>query len=226
LYAEAKGPPYQAAYANIFVGGDTVHSLSLQPVRESRFEFVPEIADAQIMARRKDFAGVHEAHLLKLVNNRIVLAPGRWEFMLIPPAGQYVSGFSAPGVNRSERIRPEGWNEAIIYSAAVVRFDLSSGGGVVQGMVKSSGEVVPGAPVYLEALDLNTGRRVMDLRQTRSDMRGMYQFDGLAPGAYRVLATFEYVDPEPMEMSAASPSTLRVEPQSTLQANLDLYVIH
>ena len=25
LYAEAKGPPYQAAYANIFVGGDMVH---------------------------------------------------------------------------------------------------------------------------------------------------------------------------------------------------------
>ena len=42
-----------------------MHSLSMQPVRESRFEFVPEIADAQVMARRRDHAGAHEPQLLK-----------------------------------------------------------------------------------------------------------------------------------------------------------------
>jgi hypothetical protein len=225
LFAEAKGPPHQGAYANIFVGGDMVHSLPMQPVRESRFEFVPEITDAQVMARRRDHTGAHEAQLLKLVSNRALLSPGRWEFMLIPPAGQYVSGFAGPGVNRTERRRPDGWNEVTLYSAATLRFELSSGGAVVQGNVKSSGEVVPGAPVYLEAFDPNTGSRVTELRETRADMRGLYRFDGVAPGTYRVLATFEYVNPDQAAMSTANPSTLRAEPQSTLNVDLDLYVI-
>jgi hypothetical protein len=106
-----------------------------------------------------------------------------------------------------------------------LRFGLSSGAGTVRGIVKSSGEVVPGAPVYLEAYDPNAGRRVIDLRETRTDLRGTYQFDGLAPGTYRVLATFEYLNPEPAVMENANPRSFRSEPQSALQVDLDLYVI-
>ena len=124
---------------------------------------------------------------------------------MIPPAGQYVAGFAGPGVNRAERPRPDGWNEVTLYSGATLRFELSSGGAVMQGIVKSSGEVVPGAPVYLEAYDPNTGRRVMDLRETRTDMRGSYRFDGVAPGTYRLVATFEYVNPVQAVMNAANP---------------------
>ena len=65
----------------------------------------------------------------------------------------------------------------------------------------------------------------MDLRETRTDMRGSYRFDGVAPGMYRVLATFEYVNPGQAAMNAANPSTLRAEPQSTMNVDLDLYVI-
>lgn len=225
LYAEARGAPFQAGYANFFLGGDMVQEISIQPVRESRFEFSPDIADAQVMARRKDHAGVHEAQLLKLTNGRVMLPPGRWEVMLVPPPGQYVSSFSGYGSGPSSRVRPDGWNEITIYGATLVRFGLSSGGAIVQGMVKSSGEVIPGAPVYLEAFDLNSGQRLLELRETRTDLQGSYRFDSVPPGTYRIVSTFEYVNPEAAVMSGMNPKSIRVEAQGTSPTDLDLYVI-
>jgi hypothetical protein len=225
LYAEAKGPPYQAAYASLFVGGDTLHDLSMQIVRETRFEFAPEISDPQILARRKDYAGTQEPQLLKLTNNRVSLGPGRWEFMLMPPPGQYVSSFSGPGANPTGRVRPDGWNETNLSATTILRFGLSSGGGAVHGIVKSAGNAVPGAPVYLEAYDPTSGQRLMELRETRTDLRGTYRFEGVAPGAYRVLATFEYVNPDNAVMSSVNPRSFKSEPQSTAHIDLDLYVI-
>jgi Carboxypeptidase regulatory-like domain len=197
----------------------------MQPVREVRFEFSPTITDAQILARRKDHAGPHEPQMLKLTNNRVVLGPGRWEFMLLPPPGQYVSSFAGPAVSLIARTRPDGWNETILGNTGILRFGLSSGGGVVQGTVKSLGEVVAGAPVYLEAYDPTAGRRVMELRETRTDLRGSYRFDSVAPGTYRIAATFEYLSPETSVMDGMTPRSFRSEPQGTAQVDLDLYVI-
>ena len=36
-------------------------------------------------------------------------------------------------------------------------------------------------------------------------MQGSYRFDAVAPGTYRVLATFEYVNPDPAAMNSANP---------------------
>lgn len=234
LYAEVAENPklgwrFQAAYELLNVNHDPPPvALSMQPVREVRFEFVPapggEPDAMQIMARRKDFAGADAPQPIKLTNGRTLLAPGRWELLLNPPPGYYVSGF-APVSKAGGKSRPDGWNEIMISSHSIARFNLSSGAASVHGNVKSSTESVAGVPVYLEGYDPSMRQRMTDLRATRTDMRGAYRFDGLAPGTYRVLATFEYQMPDSAAMDLAGARSLQADAQGDLQTDLDLFVI-
>jgi hypothetical protein len=145
--------------------------------------------------------------------------------MLTPPPGYYVSGFSGSLPGRGDVSRPDGWNEVTTAFYGSIRFTLSSSPGALHGVVKSSGEPVAGAPVYLEAYDPVARKRVTDLRTARTDLRGMYRFESLAPGAYRVLSTFEYRSPDSAEMEIAGAQTATVAASGNLAVDLDLYVI-
>jgi hypothetical protein len=229
IYAQTLVSPYQAAYTSL--GGldrDSSVTLQMQPVRERQVEVSPAPPGGwavQILARRKDLAGVGEPEPLRVANNRVLLMPGRWELMPTPPTGYYVSGFSGSPPGRGEVSRPDGWNEVAAAYYSSIRFTLSSSPGAVHGVVKSSGEPVAGAPVYLEAYDPVTRKRVTDLRTVRTDMRGLYRFEGLAPGAYRVLSTFEYRSPDSEQIEMAGAQTARVAARDDLTVDLDLYVI-
>jgi hypothetical protein len=157
----------------------------------------------------------------------VLLAPGRWELSLKPPPGHYVSGFSGPAISSNPaaaKSRPDGWNEAnFLQSFGLVRFSLADGPGSLHGLVKSGSDLVVGAPVYLEAYDAAARKRLTDLRTTRTDLTGTYRFDDLAPGLYRVLATFEYQNPDSAAMGLAGARPAEIEAHATLQADLDLY---
>lgn len=228
----ASGALLQAAYVPVQMVRDQKLVTPLQNLRDTQFDFqgAPPQAIAsgsmQVMARRKDLAGAGPTASLKLVNNRIPLAPGRWEFLLTPPPGYYASGFSGPFYARRLDLRADGWNETIIRGGFDrVRFVLSSGPAAVHGAVKDSAEPVLGAPVYLEGYDPDGRKRLTDLRVTRTDMHGLYRFEGLAPGSYRVLATFEYLMPDAAAMEAAAAKTVGVQEHGDLAFDLDLYVI-
>ena len=77
--------------------------------------------------------------------------------------------------------------------------------------------------MYLEAYDATARKRVTDLRATRTDLTGSYHFDDLAPGLYRVLATFEYQNPDSAAMDLAGARLAEIEAHAALQADLDLF---
>jgi hypothetical protein len=160
---------------------------------------------------------------MPLTESRAMLFSGRWEVHLLPPPGFYVSGFSSLGSEGGSH--PEAWNEIEIGNFNVVKFTLTAGGGSVHGIVKNLGDAVAGAPVHLESYDPVSLRRVMDLKTMRTDLRGAYRFDGLAPGIYRVLATFEYQSPDAAAMAQAGARQIQVEARSDLQLDLDLYTL-
>ena len=180
----------------------------------------------KLMARRKDLAGEGPAETVKLVNRRAALTPGRWEVMLVPPSGYYVSGFLGPVRTRRGGIHPEGWNEMRVdsYGGSAV-FILSSGAGSISGAVKSGSDLVVGAPVYLEGWDPETRQRAVDLRTTTTDMQGRYTFKDVPPGAYRILATFEYRNPDVADMESSGPQFLTMNAHSDQQKDLELYRI-
>ena len=219
----------QAAYLPLPVDRDLNGlRVPLQEIRDTRFLFEPELRDwnaVQLLARRKDLAGTAPAEPLTLNNGRAKLPPGRWELSLTPPPGYYVSGFLGSSVNPAPNGRPDGWNEMLLQNPGFVRFSLSNAGGALRGVVKSGGTPVAGAPVFVAPYDPVNRKWLPDLRVTQTDLRGAYQFRDLAPGAYRVLATFEYLNPDSETFDRASARSLEIAARQEAQFDPDLYVL-
>ena len=51
----------------------------------------------------------------------------------------------------------------------------------------------------------------MEPRTVRTDMHGHYELVGLAPGTYRLVSTFEYLNPEAIDIDEMRPRTVVVE---------------
>jgi hypothetical protein len=63
----------------------------------------------------------------------------------------------------------------------------------------------------------------MDLRETYADGRGNYRFEGLAPGSYRVLATFDYRAPTAQVMDQAGAQAIDVTEHANREMDLELF---
>ncbi len=184
----------------------------------------------KVLARRKDLAGVGPVRTLPAGGGpnptSASLGLGHWEVMMTPMADRYVGGFYGPGYERSERRRPDGWNEIIAGASYVpVTFELGSDPGSLHGAVTVDQNPAVGAMVFLEPWDGEQHKRAGDVRTARSDVHGRYQFHGLAPGEYRVMATFEYQMPDEAEMDRAETRVVKAEAGADAAQDLDLFVI-
>jgi hypothetical protein len=163
----------------------------------------------QVVARRKNLAGDGKLENLKLSKGAATMLPGRWDIALAPNPKYYAENFEGPSRDAVERGRADGWNEIGLSGYPppdAVSFRLSSTPGTLHGMVTASGhDPVPGAPVYLELYDVDVRKRPIDVRETRTDIHGQYQFFGLAPGHYRVVGTFEFLAPDSATNGDARP---------------------
>jgi hypothetical protein len=233
LYAEAReispGVRVFGGHTEFALERNLTIPLPLTEVRESQIvlQDAGETVSAVGYVRRKDLAGVGAAQVVKLgASTGVLLLPGRWEILTAPPGGYYVSRFSP--LMRDNAVPPEGWNVVEVgRSFGFSRFvaTLSNGPGGIHGMVKVSNAPAWGAPVFLERWDPVTRQRLLDLRETRTDMRGNYRFDSLPPGEYRVLSTYEYASPDSNAFDIAQPGAVRVESSTNPQVDLDLYGI-
>jgi protocatechuate 3,4-dioxygenase beta subunit len=206
--------------------------LGLNAIRDTAFYFdstVKPINPESIhaLARKKDLAGLGPVQTLnfRAMNKGVFLGPGRWELELLPMADFYVSAFSGPGYEKTAKSRPDGWNEIVVGGFGMVRFTLTSGPGTLSGtVVGAEHETLIGAPVFLEAYDPEDHRRLKEISVTRTDVHGGYRFQGLAPGTYRVMSSFDYQIPGEDEMSRAEPPQVKVEAGRTATQDLMLYV--
>ena len=127
----------------------------------------------QLLLRRRDLSGAAPSQTFR---PPAALPPGRYEIALAPSPDYYATGFDghAPAA---------GWNQVELASTTEVRIVLSPHPARLHGAVEDRGKPVAGVPVYLEADGLEP-------RMTRTDTAGHYEFYGLAPGRYRVWASF------------------------------------
>ena len=208
--------------------------INLLPMAGVIFDFqnteggrIADTSGIQIMHRRVDLAGEGPAEPLKLSSSGLAgLLPGRWQLMLGPSPTYVASDFRGPRGERPEASRADGWNEITVTSSGSVKYVLSNKPASVTGSVSmGANEPAPGAPVFLEAYDEKDRKRVVDLRSTRTDLHGKYTFTGLAPGTYRLVATFEYQSPLTGDIDAMRPQVVTVEEGREKQVDLDLWSI-
>jgi hypothetical protein len=66
---------------------------------------------------------------------------------------------------------------------------------------------------------------VKDFQILRTDINGGYRFTGLAPGSYRLLATFDYRTPDGAVMELAAVKTAKVGEGGDVIQDLEQYVV-
>jgi hypothetical protein len=220
-----------AAYQEVSVDRDMELQVPVTAWRETEFRMEDEKgnrlepANATITARRKDLDGGGRPEVLKLANGAAALGPGRWEMSVVPPAGYYAVELTGSyGMPDLQSGRADGWNEVYLRGSGAIMIKLSSHPASIHGVVNGEGQSpAPGAPVYLEGFDKDTRKRLGELRTTRTDVRGQYRFNGLAPGLYRILGTFEYEKPDSDSMEAAGARALTLSKDTDTPQDLDLY---
>jgi hypothetical protein len=152
------------------------------------------------------------------------LAPGRWEVAVAPRVSYCVTGFTP----QPREARVDGWNEITVSSATqnTVKFVLSRTPGTIAGTVKkANGDPAVGIPVFIEPYDLELSRRLEPGRSVKSDAKGNYSIGGLAPGVYRLLASSDFLMPEPAQMEAAQAQKITVEQGQHASLDLQEFVI-
>ena len=206
--------------------------IRLGPPAVVQFEFEDtgghaiEMREISLLVRHKNAGGEGKAETLK--EPRAMLLPGRWDVALPSNAAYCVVGFSGPQSESANQGRSDGWNEIVLATGSqnVVKFVLSSSPASLGGTVKnSSGDAFAGVPVFIEPYDLDPRRRVEPMRTASTDAKGRYDVDGLAPGVYRVLASFDYQMPEPAQMEAAGAKTVKVKEAARAVLDLEEFVI-
>jgi hypothetical protein len=180
---------------------------------------------AKLIGRRQDMSETEPAR--EIVGPRTTLAPGHWEFRAQAPPGMYVESITnfrgAPRRPwKAERVAD--WYDVFIESRSPsrIRIAVSDQAGQIGGRVMTSGQPVPGAPVFLWPVAESARRSLSGSLQTLSDTEGRFHFDSLPPGDYRILASFDVneIDEELIEMSRA----VVVHADVSQTANVDLAV--
>jgi hypothetical protein len=237
LYAETQGDRrglVLGAYVPLSLERDmTRMTVTLLPMSNVRFDIqstqggrLMDTSRIKLQARRVDLAG--EGEVEDLPNSALAqLLQGRWQMMLVPSAEYVAADFRGPRGERPEGNHFEGWNEITVNSSyCSVRIVVSSKPGGVHGTVTSgANEPAAGVPVFLEAYDEVARKRMVELRITRTDVKGHYNFVGLAPGTYRLVSTFEYQAPTTADIDAMSPRVFLVEEGRDQQQDLDSWVM-
>ena len=181
-------PRVLADYVRVSVVGNTVAAVALAEVRETRFTFAGasqrdvESGEIRVLGRRKDLAGTGPVQTVALDrNNTATLGPGGWQFALAPMEKYFVSSFAGSTIGRGDR-RADGWNDTTLRSFNSVRFTLSTNTASVVGVVKSGNELVAGAPVFLELVDIPPEFRVAEVTVVRQRSSRTIPFHGTGAG--------------------------------------------
>jgi hypothetical protein len=160
------------------------------------------------MGRRVDLDGTGP---VRTINTRETITPGQWEFSMQPGPDYYVVSITS---NRNPRARTEkdgatGWFAIDLVNPVQIAVRLSQRTASIAGPVTTAGHPVIGAPVYLELYDPNLSDQKLRSWNGRTGVDGNYKFDGLAPGSYRMLSSFDFDPNDPYVMDRAPGLVLR-----------------
>src|SRR5262249_38844472 len=145
-----------------------------------------------IFGRRADLSENGKMEEIKTPNRML---PGHWEITARVGPDQYVETIGSEFTARRGLLQqnpPDAFDIFIetrqVTRIRVVIFDKA---GHIDGLVLGETKPVPGVPVFLWPLSDAARRSLEGFRQVLANVNGNFHFDGLPPGDYRILATFD-----------------------------------
>jgi hypothetical protein len=223
------GRSQYGAYQKITIERDREVSVNLTSVPAVQIVLVDQAGKAvdrravEIMARRTTLGGLGAATRLR---DGAAIHHGRWEVSASPTSDFFPASITVDGHDLAPGGRADGWHEFQVAGGRFTQIQvvLSSRPAGVQGKVTGPGnDPMIGAPVFLESIDADSHKRLKDLTATRTDARGAYQFNGLPPGTYRLLSTFDFDNPDVETMEAALAKTVILQEGKVEPCDLDFY---
>jgi hypothetical protein len=184
----------------------------------------------KVVMRRKDLD--KEGPEIPVVEGGNNLAPGDWEIRVITGDEYYAKDVRVAMVRAEKRSHDtaEGWVTGHIPLSTVpaiigvpMQISLSSRVASLSGHVlDKTNEPAPYAPILLETLGLDPPDPPM-LREARVGTDGTFRFNGLPPGHYRLLASFDLDWSDRTAVETARPIELTVAEGENLTQDLMLY---
>jgi len=155
------------------------------------------------------------------------LAPGHWLMSARVGPAQYVESIAGatPTRDRHESQPSDAFDVTIGAGFARIVVTISDQAALWEGSVAGAdSKPVPGAPVFLWPLTEVARRSIGGTKQVLADSSGHYQFDGLPPGDYRVLATFDVSELDENILDLASAPVTRLEIGQRMTADLVVWI--
>lgn len=229
-YADGSGSGFTeiSVNQNTQIGLQVITTLPAQFEVRSAATRAPLRTPVALAARRDDLSGAESFR--EVPQPRATLGAGHWEFIAAAAPSQYVVSIQT---DRGEPRRP--WRAVRPPDAFPVylepwrggeriRINLSEQAAEIRGVVTSGGRAAPGMPVYLWPEKEETRRMAGGARQALTDIDGRYQFNGLPPGTYRILATMDIREITAEAAEEAQASTLTLTEGQTLQQDLSVWI--
>jgi protocatechuate 3,4-dioxygenase beta subunit len=159
---------------------------------------------------------------------RADLLAGHWEISGQSGPDHYIQSITnAYGPARSDQAeKAVEWFDVFIEMRPQVQVRITVGDRAAQisGTITKDAKGVPGAPVFLWPLAEAGRRSLKGYRMTIADTDGKYQFTGLPPGDYRMLATYDFTEIDEASLDEGLALTIHADEGQRTSADLPLWV--
>ena len=215
-------PPFVPFSGHLLRYLDRDERITVEIKQNASLNLAVQGGEAVLSLRRKDLAGEGPEHPAA---RQMPLGAGTWEVLARPQADSYYAALSASNAFRGRR-RDEASHEIeLLANSNYIRAEviLSAKPASLSGFVKSRGEPVAAAPVFLYPVDEGVRKRLNGPRAVWTGENGRYRFSGLAPGDYLVLSTLEFEDPAEEILTGANARSVQLKESDTQTLDLELY---
>jgi len=178
----------------------------------------------KLMGHRQDLSDLEKDHPIEMHGT---LAPGHWLMSAQVGATQYVESIAGSAALRDRHAtQPSDAFEVLIGPGSTrVIVTISDRAGQWEGSVAGpDSKPVPGAPVFLWPVTEAARRSLGGAKQVLADASGYYQFAGLPPGDYRVMASFDLSEVDEEILDAARAPITRLDAGQRMTADLPLWI--
>jgi hypothetical protein len=224
----------ESGFTEIFIDKVGVNaSVKLQPPPTVEFELRRAGAAGRldipysVTGRRQD---LYEAGAVQRIDTpRATLLAGHWELSAQVGPDRYVESITnfrgelRRGIPLEKSIE---WFDIFIESRSPGRVSIVIADKAAQlsGTVSNEGKPVAGAPVFLWPVAESARRSLHGYRMVIADTEGKYHLDGLPPGDYRLLATYDYTDIDEAALDEGRAITVHATESQKTAADLPLWI--